>query len=74
MQPHLYVSSCHLIISDTLTLSIVLDARDAWIQADANRYNGAHRCLLWNVFASRGFGMDAEVGSYINSDTIPNDC
>ncbi|KAF7761342.1 hypothetical protein Agabi119p4_9334 [Agaricus bisporus var. burnettii] len=51
-----------------------LDARDAWIQADANRYNGAHRCLLWNVFASRGFGMDAEVGSYINSDTIPNDC
>lgn len=26
-----------------------LQARDAWIQADVNRFDGANACLLWNV-------------------------
>ncbi|KAJ7214927.1 Fungalysin metallopeptidase-domain-containing protein [Mycena pura] len=34
-------------------------ARQAWLQADYNRYNGANQALLWNVFASRGLGVDA---------------
>ncbi|KAI9453867.1 metalloprotease [Lactarius psammicola] len=31
-----------------------LTARNAWIQADANRYAGANKCLLWHAFASKG--------------------
>ena len=34
-------------------------ARNAIIQADANRYGGANRCLLWKAFASRGLGVKA---------------
>ncbi|KAF8623300.1 hypothetical protein AX17_007472 [Amanita inopinata Kibby_2008] len=37
-----------------------IDARDAWIQADANRYGGANFCTLWRVFASRGLGVKAK--------------
>ncbi|CAE6394968.1 unnamed protein product [Rhizoctonia solani] len=33
-----------------------LTARDAIIQADANRYGGANKCLLWGAFAKRGLG------------------
>ncbi|KAI9439559.1 Fungalysin metallopeptidase-domain-containing protein [Lactarius indigo] len=45
------------------------NARDAWIQADANRYDGANACLLWQVFASRGLGANA--ANYIDDTTIP---
>ncbi|KAG6905449.1 hypothetical protein DXG01_002595 [Tephrocybe rancida] len=31
-------------------------ARDAWLQADVNRYAGANKCILWKAFASRGLG------------------
>ncbi|KAG5726674.1 Extracellular elastinolytic metalloproteinase, partial [Termitomyces sp. T112] len=31
----------------------VLNVRDAWLQADVNRYAGANKCLLWVAFASR---------------------
>ncbi|KAH9010332.1 Fungalysin metallopeptidase-domain-containing protein [Lactarius hengduanensis] len=44
-------------------------ARDAWIQADANRYDGANACLLWGVFASKGLGVNA--ANYIDDTTIP---
>ncbi|KAG5729972.1 hypothetical protein E4T56_gene17208, partial [Termitomyces sp. T112] len=33
----------------------VLNVRDAWLQADVNRYAGANKCLLWVAFASREF-------------------
>ncbi|KAG8695510.1 hypothetical protein FRC11_001433, partial [Ceratobasidium sp. 423] len=33
-----------------------MTARDAIIQADANRYRGANKCLLWQAFAKRGLG------------------
>ncbi|KAF8970283.1 peptidase M36, partial [Flammula alnicola] len=47
-------------------------ARDAWIQADVNRYGGANKCLLWNAFASRGLGTGA--ASYIDSSAVPSGC
>lgn len=28
----------------------------AIIQADANRYGGTNKCLLWKAFAKRGLG------------------
>ena len=47
-------------------------ARDAWLQADRNRYNGATRCILWKVFASRGLGMDARtVRPYTDGSAVP---
>ncbi|KAG9104086.1 hypothetical protein FRC06_005569 [Ceratobasidium sp. 370] len=33
-----------------------ISARDAIIQADKNRYDGANECLLWKAFAKRGLG------------------
>ena len=48
---------------DALTLQpcqpTFLTARDAWIQADENRFNGENRCLLFTAFASRGMGPNA---------------
>ncbi|KAH8991259.1 Fungalysin metallopeptidase-domain-containing protein [Lactarius akahatsu] len=49
-----------------------LNARDAWIQADANRYGGAHTCLLWVTFASRGFGVNAT--DLVDDVSFPPDC
>ena len=50
----------------------VQNARDAWIQADQNRYGGAHRCTLWTAFASRGLGVNA--ADYEDNSTVPADC
>ncbi len=50
----------------------VLQARDAWIQADANRYGGANFCLLWNAFASRGLGVNA--ANHNDDSTVPAGC
>ncbi|KAL0070523.1 hypothetical protein AAF712_002356 [Marasmius tenuissimus] len=47
-------------------------ARDAIIQADEDRYGGAHRCLLWKVFASRGLGLNAV--DYQDDGTVPGGC
>ncbi|KAG8820079.1 hypothetical protein FRC19_009171 [Serendipita sp. 401] len=47
-------------------------ARDAWIQADVNRYNGIHKCALWKSFASRGLGVNAT--NYVDSTTLPSAC
>ncbi|KAI9442788.1 putative extracellular elastinolytic metallo proteinase precursor [Lactarius psammicola] len=49
-----------------------LNARDAWIQADANRYAGANKCLLWNAFASRGLGVNA--ANHNDDSTVPAGC
>ncbi len=49
----------------------MLDGRDAILKADSILYGGAHNCLIWNVFAKRGFGYSAEQGSVFNrSDQI----
>ena len=50
----------------------VLSARDAWIQADANRYAGANKCLLWHAFASRGLGVNA--ANHNDDSTVPAGC
>ncbi|KAF9261299.1 hypothetical protein L218DRAFT_1001814 [Marasmius fiardii PR-910] len=47
-------------------------ARDAIIQADANRYTGANKCLLWRTFASKGLGVDA--ANHVDSDKVPDGC
>ncbi|KAJ7153210.1 Fungalysin metallopeptidase-domain-containing protein [Mycena filopes] len=49
-----------------------LNARDAWIQADQNRYGGNHTCTLWKAFASRGLGSNA--ADHTDDDSIPSDC
>ncbi|KAI3595093.1 putative extracellular elastinolytic metalloproteinase precursor [Moniliophthora roreri] len=49
-----------------------LTARDAWIQADVNRFNGANRCILWNAFASRGLGVNA--ANHRDDTTVPSGC
>ncbi|KAI0045234.1 hypothetical protein FA95DRAFT_1495706 [Auriscalpium vulgare] len=65
----------HLFI-DSLALQpcnpTFLTARDAWIQADANRYSGANKCLLWKTFASRGLGVNA--ASHADDTTVPSGC
>lgn len=50
----------------------VLTARDAWIQADVNRYAGANKCVLWKAFASRGLGVNA--ASHKDDATVPSGC
>ncbi|KAF6746897.1 metalloprotease [Ephemerocybe angulata] len=49
-----------------------VQARDAWIQADVNRYKGANRCLLWKAFASRGLGLSAQ--DLNDNFAVPEEC
>ncbi|KAG8686535.1 hypothetical protein FRC11_008799, partial [Ceratobasidium sp. 423] len=50
-----------------------ISARDAVIQADANRYGGANKCLLWKAYAKRGLGYGATT-TKADSMTLPSDC
>ncbi|KAF5344346.1 hypothetical protein D9758_013266 [Tetrapyrgos nigripes] len=38
----------------------IVEARDAILQADQNRFNGANQCTILNAFASRGLGLGAD--------------
>ena len=38
----------------------LLDGRDALFTADFLNYDGIHECLIWEIFARRGMGFDAE--------------
>ena len=49
-----------------------LTARDAWIQADANRYGGANKCTLWKAFASKGLGVNAR--NHADNSALPSGC
>ncbi|KAH8989253.1 Fungalysin metallopeptidase-domain-containing protein [Lactarius akahatsu] len=49
-----------------------LTARNAWIQADANRFAGANKCTLWHAFASRGLGVNA--ANHNDDSTVPAGC
>ncbi|TFL05511.1 metalloprotease [Pterulicium gracile] len=53
-----------------------VNARDAIIQADVNRYKGANKCLLWKAFASRGMGTGAKQSgaNYVDSTAVPAGC
>ncbi|CAE6435336.1 unnamed protein product [Rhizoctonia solani] len=48
-------------------------ARNAILQADANRYGGANKCLLWTAFAKRGMGSGATTIK-ADSFTLPSGC
>ncbi|KAG7094654.1 hypothetical protein E1B28_005477 [Marasmius oreades] len=64
------------LLVDSLALSpcnpTFISARNAFIQADINRYGGANKCLLWRVFASRGMGFSA--ANYANAFDVPAGC
>ncbi|KAI8585232.1 Fungalysin metallopeptidase-domain-containing protein [Geranomyces variabilis] len=49
-----------------------LSARDAVIQADAIRYAGAHKCLIWAGFAKRGLGVKAI--DHKDDFSVPAEC
>lgn len=49
------------------------EARDAIIQADEVNNGGANRCLLWETFARRGLGFNADNGGAENFD-LPDTC
>ncbi|KAH9477322.1 Extracellular metalloproteinase mep [Psilocybe cubensis] len=49
-----------------------LSARDAWIQADVNRFGGANACFIWKAFASRGLGTGA--ANHTDDTTVPPAC
>ncbi|KAF8704538.1 Fungalysin metallopeptidase (M36), partial [Rhizoctonia solani] len=57
------------LISQPCNLTFI-NARDAIIQADANRYSGANKCILWNAFAKRKLGYGA-TSAKANSETLP---
>lgn len=41
----------------------MIDGRDAILMADSILYNGIHKCLIWNIFAARGLGYNANAGN-----------
>jgi uncharacterized repeat protein (TIGR01451 family) len=43
-----------------------VDGRDAILLADELNFDGAHQCLIWEVFARRGLGYYADQGSSNN--------
>ncbi|PHN07204.1 M36 family metallopeptidase [Flavilitoribacter nigricans] len=45
-----------------------VDGRDAIIAADAILFDGAHECMIWEVFARRGIGWDAVQGLTTNQN------
>ncbi|KAK7457928.1 hypothetical protein VKT23_010275 [Stygiomarasmius scandens] len=51
----------------------MVEARDAILQADQNRFNGANQCTIIKAFASKGLGLNAD-DSFRDDFTIPADC
>ena len=56
-----------------LSFHSVVQARDAIIQADQNRYNGANKCIIAKAFASRGLGLKASA-KFVDDATLPTGC
>jgi hypothetical protein len=50
----------------------MVDARDAYLAADQMRFGGAHVDSMWEVFASRGFGIGASSNTNSDTDPIPS--
>ena len=61
-----------ILIGSTPFSHTVLTARNAWIQADVNRFGGANKCTLWHAFASRGLGVNA--ANHNDDSTVPAGC
>ena len=56
-----------LLVTDALKIQACnpgfLDGRDAILDADIINFDGAHECMIWEVFARRGMGYFAEQGN-----------
>ena len=50
----------------------MLNARDALVAADQIRFGGTNSDLLWNTFASRGFGKNATSNGGNDTNPIPS--
>ncbi|KAG8906518.1 hypothetical protein FRB99_006738 [Tulasnella sp. 403] len=50
----------------------ILDARNAILQADVNRYSGLNKCAIWKAFAKRGLGVQA--ANLVDDNHIPGAC
>ncbi|KAH9477316.1 Extracellular metalloproteinase MEP [Psilocybe cubensis] len=50
-----------------------IEARDAWLQADQNRFGGANKCTVARAFASRGLGIRAS-SAFTDDATLPDGC
>jgi hypothetical protein len=61
---------CIQLVMEGMALQICspgfVDGRDAILAADSIIYGGANQCLIWDVFARRGLGVDADQGSRNN--------
>ncbi|TFK18964.1 metallo proteinase 10 [Coprinopsis marcescibilis] len=66
------------LIIDALTLQpcnpTFVQAKEAIVQADQNRYNGDNFCLISRAFATRGLGANARSGRYQNDFSVPEGC
>ena len=57
-----------------------VDSRNGILAADDILYQGAHKCMIWEAFAKRGLGFNADQGSSdmtgdeIEDFSIPNTC
>lgn len=50
-----------------------IDGRNAILSADAAATGGADKCMIWDVFAKRGLGVNASAGSKTSiSDQVEN--
>jgi hypothetical protein len=49
-----------------------VDHRDAFLAADAIRFGGANRALLWKAFAEHGLGKDAASKGPADADPVPS--
>ena len=50
-----------------------VEARDAILLADQNNNGGANQCLIWEAFAKRGLGVNANDGGSSNSVSVTED-
>lgn len=57
-----------------------IDGRNAILQADAIGNSGADKCMIWNTFAKRGLGANANAGfifsmkDQVEDFTVPTEC
>lgn len=64
------------LVTEGLKFSVVnpsfLDARDGILAADVALTGGVNQCEIWEVFAARGMGFDADDGPSSNSTNVTN--
>jgi len=68
----LIVSICDTSFEWICLTFTVIAARDGFIQADKNRYDYQHFCLIWKAFAKHGLGVDAH--GTTDGFKVPPDC